>query len=82
MKNGMKEFEWRNGKPFAYSYQVNDYVLFKGIHFQGNAKYMMIKYYFGSNLKLLSSLWIKLHVEYPLKKMKGRIKQFYLSIYK
>lgn len=29
MKNGMKEFEWRNGFPFAYSFEVNDFVFLK-----------------------------------------------------
>lgn len=82
MKNGMKEFEWRDGKPFAYSFQINDFVLFKGVHFQGNAKYMMIKFYYGNKMNLFSLLWIKLHIEFPLRKLKGRIKRFLYSINK
>ena len=82
MKNGMKDFEWRNGLPFAYSFEVDDFVLFKGIHFQGAAKYKMIKLYYGDNLRLFSSLWIKLHIEFPLKTLKNNIKRFLLSVRK
>lgn len=82
MKNGMKDFKWKNGQPFAYSYDINDYVLFKGIHFQGMAKYQMISFYSDDKLKILSPLWVKLNIERPLKVLKRSIKQFLLKITK
>lgn len=73
MKDGIKEFEWRNDQPFCFSNEVGDFVLFKGVHFQGIGKYQMIKFYYGNKLCKHPSLWIKLHVELPLKKFKRRV---------
>lgn len=76
MKGGIKEFSWYDGKPYAFSYEVNDKVLFKGIHFQGIAKYRMIKLFYSDRLYSVPVLCYLYYIEFNLKRLKLLLKQF------
>jgi len=44
MKDGAKEMEWRNGRPYGYNVYLEDWVRFNSLHFQGQAKHLMKEY--------------------------------------
>lgn len=75
-KEGIKKFEFIGGKPYAYNYALKENVLFKGIHFQGKAKYEMLKFC-KEPIPFLSYNWRQYYIIYSLKKLKVRLKKIW-----
>lgn len=69
---GYKKFKIINELPYAYNNTLKEIVLFKGIHFQGKAKYEMIKFCHQSTT-FLSKYWFQYQIIYRLKKIKRYI---------
>lgn len=70
---GIKKFEFIDGKPYCYSVVLKENILFKGIHFQGKAKYEMLKFC-NEPMPFLSENWFQYYIIYNLKKIKRKIK--------
>lgn len=71
-KNGFKKFIFKNGRPFAFHHNLGEFVFFKGIHFQGKAKYEMLKYT-HSPMPFMSRYWRQYYLIYTLKKIKRQL---------
>jgi len=44
MKKGIKKVHWIDGRPYVFNKQLNQWVWFKGLHFQGRKKCLMKNY--------------------------------------
>lgn len=75
-KEGIKKFEFINGKPYSYNTVLGKKILFKGIHFQGQAKYEMLKLC-NEPMSLFSKNWWQYYIIYGLKKIKGQFKKLF-----
>lgn len=70
---GGKVIKWQNKLPYCYSMALKQYVLMKGIHYQGHAKPLMVRY--GCcHFYPWTKGWLKCYIQRPLKLLKKRVK--------
>ena len=71
-RQGIKKFRFVDGQPYAYNRKLKKDILFKGIHFQGMAKYEMIKFC-NQPMTLFGRFWFQYNIIRRLKNFKHHL---------
>ena len=61
-KKGKKKFVWKNKIPYSFNYDLNKYIKFNCIHFQGAAKYLIASFYTGKTFHKMHLLCIQFYI--------------------
>lgn len=70
---GKKKIKIIDNKPYCYNKKYGKEVLFCGLHFQGKAKLLMFKYYYGKK-NVFTSIYWKFLINYIKQNIKSLIK--------